>query len=63
MSKDDNVYLRHILEAITKIEKYTKSVSHKDFVADSLVQDGVVRQIEIIGEATKRLSIKINCSK
>lgn len=59
MSKGDEAYLKHILEAITKIERYTKSVTHKKFMTNSLIQDGVVRQIEIIGEATKRLSNKI----
>lgn len=54
MKKDQRVYLVHIRECIGRIERYT--VDGKDrFVADSMVQDAVVRNLEIIGEATKRL--------
>ncbi|MBN1762905.1 MAG: DUF86 domain-containing protein [Methanomicrobia archaeon] len=56
MTKADTVYLRHILDAIARIEKYTEGVDYEDFMADDLVQAGVMREIEIIGEATKRLS-------
>ena len=56
MKRDDSVYLQHILDAIFKTEKYLHKVDEVSFFADSLVQDGVIRQIEIIGEATKRLS-------
>jgi len=54
MSRDD-VYLEHILYAIVKIESYT-TVGQAQFFAESHWQDGVIRQLEIIGEATKRLS-------
>lgn len=56
MIKDDTVFLRHILDAINKIQEYTKGMDYADFRASSLVQDGVIRQLEIIGEATKNLS-------
>jgi uncharacterized protein with HEPN domain len=56
MMKADTVYLRHILDAIARIEKYTEGVDYEDFMDDDLVQAGVMREIEIIGEATKRLS-------
>jgi uncharacterized protein with HEPN domain len=56
MKKDDSVYLRHILDAISRIEEYTQSIRYGDFMDNHLIQDGVIRQIEIIGEATKRLS-------
>ena len=53
--KDDRVYLRHILDAIHKIESYV-SVGRKEFMAASHWQDATVRQLEIIGEAAKNLS-------
>lgn len=53
---DDAVYLRHILDAIAKIEEYVNGLSEEDFLTDSLTQDGVIRQLEIIGEATKHIS-------
>ncbi len=54
--KDDQNYLKHILEAITWIEKYIENFTEKEFVGNHLVQDGVIRQIGIIGEAAKQLS-------
>ena len=59
MKKEDTAYLRHILDAISRIEEYTKGIEYKDFMENYLIQDGVIRQIEIIGEATKRLSDEI----
>ncbi|HSV93647.1 MAG TPA: HepT-like ribonuclease domain-containing protein, partial [Desulfobacterales bacterium] len=54
--KSDKLFLSHILEAIVKIEKYTNGLRSDDFLGHSLVQDGVMRQLEIIGEAVKNLS-------
>jgi uncharacterized protein with HEPN domain len=56
MKRDDSIYLQHILDAIAKVQIYLHAVDEASFFTDSLVQDGVIRQIEIIGEATKRLS-------
>ena len=53
--KGDRLYLTHILDAIEKIETYIW-VGHDVFVSTSHWQDAVIRQLEIIGEATKRLS-------
>ena len=54
--RDDRVYLRHILDSADRIERYVEDVSEKAFMADGLIQDGVIRQLSIIGEAVKRLS-------
>jgi uncharacterized protein with HEPN domain len=51
----DVVYLRHSADAAEKIEAYA-SVGQGRFLAESHWQDAVIRQLEIIGEATKRLS-------
>jgi len=59
MKKGDLVYLRQILDAISRIEEYAQGIKYEDFMDNHLVQDGVIRQIEIIGEATKRLSKEI----
>lgn len=56
MMKDDSVYLSHILDSIERIEAYTEGMEKDDFLSSNLVQDGTIRQIEIIGEATKNLS-------
>ena len=59
MMKDDTVFLRHILDAINKIQEYAQGMDFEEFRKSSLVQDGVIRQLEIIGEATKNLSEEI----
>ncbi|MBM4161489.1 MAG: DUF86 domain-containing protein [Ignavibacteria bacterium] len=59
MQRDDSVYPKHIRDSIAKIQAYTKSLNKASFLKDTLVQDAVIRQIEIIGEATKRLSEEI----
>lgn len=53
--KTDLVYLQHILDSILKIESYISS-GREVFIQESHWQDAVIRQLEIIGEATKRLS-------
>ncbi len=55
-TKDDLVYLQHILNSIKWIESYVSDISQEQFLVDHLVQDAVIRQIEIIGEASKKLS-------
>ena len=59
--KGDWLYLTHILDAIEKIETHI-SVGHGVFVSTAHWQDAVIRQLEIIGEATKRLSKQL-CSQ
>ncbi len=54
--KDDSLYIDHILRSINNILEYTKGISKKDFSKNNLVQDAVIRNFEIIGEATKKVS-------
>lgn len=53
--KDEKVYLHHILDAIKRIYKYTQSLTFDNFSKNDLVRDAVIRNIEIIGEASKNL--------
>jgi len=55
MSRDYKVYLRDITQAIAKIEKYTKNLTFTELRKNELVIDAVVRNLEIIGEAAKRI--------
>jgi uncharacterized protein with HEPN domain len=48
-------FVGHILDAADRILQYTKGMSREDFFVDSLRQDAVIRNIEIIGEATNNL--------
>ncbi|RJX16237.1 DUF86 domain-containing protein [Candidatus Bathyarchaeota archaeon] len=54
--KDDIVYLRHILDAIRLIEEYLQTKNYNDFIKNRMLQDAVIREIEILGEAAKNLS-------
>ena len=56
MKKDDSVYLRHIIDAFLQIERYTDGVTYEEFLSNSLLQDGVIRQLEVMGEAARNLS-------
>lgn len=57
MSKrGDALLLADMLEAVERILRYTESMALEDFSEDELVQDGVVRNFEIIGEACRHLS-------
>lgn len=49
------VYLEDILAAIANIERYTAEFTFEQFKDDSKTQDAVVRNLEIIGEAAKRI--------
>lgn len=51
----DNAYLRDILDSAKLIRSYVEGISLADFQADIVKQDAVMRRLEIIGEATKRL--------
>lgn len=55
--KDDTIYIDHILKSIDNITEYTKGFNKKRFSEDTLVQDAVIRNFEIIGEAAKKISI------
>jgi uncharacterized protein with HEPN domain len=56
MAHPDIAYIRHILDAIARVEEYLLGIDEKEFSQNYLVQDGVIRQLEIIGEATKQIS-------
>lgn len=55
----DEIYLRHMLEAISRIERYIRGKTKDEFMEDELLQDGVIRQLSIIGEAARRISSEL----
>ena len=57
MKKDHRVYLAQILERINRILRYTDE--GKDvFLRDLVIQDAVIRNFEVIGEAAKRIPVE-----
>ena len=59
--KDDKLYLGHIRDAIEKIDNYIEGASYNQFAFNSMMVDAVVRELEIIGEATSKLSSEFKC--
>lgn len=61
----DQIRLRHILEAIERIKRYSEGKSFADFVDDDMMYYAIVKNIEIIGEASNLLTeeFKINHPK
>ena len=56
MNKNDLAYIDHILDCIRKIQKFSKGLTFNEFSKNELVQDAIIRNIEIIGEASKKIS-------
>jgi len=54
--KDDKLYLIHITECIEHIESYTENMDKETFMSTSIVQDAVVRNLQVLAESTQRLS-------
>ncbi len=57
MERDDEIYAQHILDAISRIELYTAGIERSVFYSTPMMQHAIIRQLEIIGEATKMLSM------
>jgi uncharacterized protein with HEPN domain len=60
MSKrKDSELLSDILEAARRLMVYTDNMTYEVFISDSKTQDAVIRNLEVIGEAVKNLSIEL----
>jgi uncharacterized protein with HEPN domain len=58
MRKSDLLYLHHIQDAIERIERHLTGISREEFFRGELVQDAIVRQLEIMGEAAGHVSLQ-----
>lgn len=56
MPPPDILYLRHMLDALRRLEEYVARTTREAFEQDPLIQDGFIRQITILGEAAGRVS-------
>jgi len=56
--KEDLIYVSHILTAIADIKEFTEGMNKKDFFKNRMAEHAVVRNIEVIGEASKHLSAR-----
>lgn len=55
MSKDPKEFLRHILDECSYILSISENLSFEDFLEDETLKRAVVRSLEIVGEATKKI--------
>lgn len=56
MKKDPIIYIEHIGSCISRIIEYTEGIDEDGFLKNNLIQDAVIRNFEIIGEAAKKLN-------
>ncbi|AEH48263.1 DUF86 domain-containing protein [Parageobacillus thermoglucosidasius] len=59
MQRNPKVFLEDILSAANKIQKYTKNMDYEAFLDNELVCDAVIKNILVIGEATKNIPEQI----
>jgi uncharacterized protein with HEPN domain len=58
----DEAYLLHIQDSINQISEYTKE-GREVFFSSRLIQDAVIRNLEIVGEATKQLASDVKAKQ
>ncbi|MCH8121342.1 MAG: DUF86 domain-containing protein [Planctomycetes bacterium] len=54
--KDDRLYLIHISECVERIESYIGGKDKRQFLDSSLIQDAIIRNLQVLSESTQRLS-------
>ena len=59
MRRDPRDYVNDILDSIEKIEGFVKGIDYEEFLRDEKTQYAVVRALEIIGEAAKKIPPEI----
>ncbi|MFQ5445878.1 MAG: DUF86 domain-containing protein [Saprospiraceae bacterium] len=52
----DRIRLQHILDAIEEVKSFTKGISAEDFMDSTMIISACIRQLEVIGEASNRLT-------
>ena len=56
IKKNPLVFIKHVRDSIEEIVSFTKDISKEKFMNEKLIQNAVIRSIEVIGEAVKNLS-------
>jgi uncharacterized protein with HEPN domain len=56
VSRDDSLWLEDIREACRKVTAYSQGLSREELLADGMRMDAIIRNLQIIGEASGRLS-------
>lgn len=56
-AKEISIYLKHIKDSCNRAIKFTKKANFNKFQKDEMLHSAVIRQLEIIGEATRHIPI------
>ncbi len=59
LKRSHKLFVEDILESMNRIEAYTRNMNYGKFSENKLVVDAVVRNLEIIGEASKNIPLEI----
>lgn len=62
MSRNPQLYIHDIIKSCQRIMLYVEEYDYNKFCQDEKTYDAVIRNIEIIGEATKNLPVEIKTS-
>lgn len=57
--RKNDLYLFDIIQSIQRIDDYIKDMNYNAFIIDNKTIDAVVRNLEVIGEASKHISIEL----
>jgi len=62
VDKNDALNLRHMVNAIEQLERYTRGMSESEFASRVMVQDAAARQVGIVSEAARNISTEFQDS-
>jgi|SRR3989338_11164418 len=57
--KGDLVFVEHIIDSLNAIAEFSKGMTKEEFLSNRLKQSAIIREIEVIGEAVKNISIEL----
>jgi uncharacterized protein with HEPN domain len=60
--KDDRLYLIHISECLQRVEDYVGQYDKEGFLASPMVQDAVIRNLQVMAESTQKLTDKLKAA-
>ena len=59
MKRNHSVYLRDIIQAFHNAQQFVEGLSYEKFITDRKTVSAVIRELEIVGEATKQIPLSI----
>jgi len=59
MKRDNSIYLHHIIDHLSNVTKYLEGFTYSTFLESQLHQDAVIRNLEVCGEGTKKVTADI----